>query len=171
MTDQAKTAETIREFHDRAVTETELADADVARASAKLRSALDDLDAAIEQGLAVRGSVSGKPFVAGDADDLVDATRRRQVAYERVAQFQHLADRGGVALGATITKRRDELQPGDVFKSSHGYDVLVTEIQDDAEIRSDDRHVGIVGHLHGDSSCPIRTERYPAGSTVEVYTS
>ena len=68
-----------------------------------------------------------------------------------------------------IEKRRDELKPGDVFPSSHGYDLLVTEVQDTAPVRTDERHVGIRGHLHGHPDNPIRTERYEAGSTVLVY--
>ena len=68
-----------------------------------------------------------------------------------------------------IEKRRDELKPGDVFASSHGYDVLVGKVQDTAEVRTDERHVGIVGYLHGDPANSARIERYEASSTVEVY--
>lgn len=69
----------------------------------------------------------------------------------------------------THTKRRDELQVGDTYKSSAGYDLLVIEIQDNAENRTDARYIGILGRLHGKVDGPIRAERYPASSTVEVY--
>lgn len=68
----------------------------------------------------------------------------------------------------TITKRRDQLKPGDIFRSSHGYRLLVTEVIDTAEVRTDERHVEIRGHLHADPSAPIKNERYAAGLTVEV---
>lgn len=68
----------------------------------------------------------------------------------------------------TIKIRRDEVRPGDVLHSSHGYRLLVTEVRDTAINRVDDRHVEIVGHLHADPQGDLRNERYPAGSLVEV---
>ena len=70
-----------------------------------------------------------------------------------------------------IEKRRDELKRGDVFRSSHGYDLLVGSVDDSAEVRTDERHVGITGFLHADPAMDgsVRSERYSAGSTVEVY--
>lgn len=64
--------------------------------------------------------------------------------------------------------RRDHVKPGMVVKSSHGYRLLVTEVWDAAETRTDDRHVQITGHLHADPQAPIRRERYPAGSLIDV---
>jgi hypothetical protein len=68
----------------------------------------------------------------------------------------------------TTHKRRDEVHPGDVIRSSHGYRLLITEVDDSAEDRTDERHIGFTGHLHADETRPLRTERYPAGSMVEV---
>lgn len=69
----------------------------------------------------------------------------------------------------TRTTRRDQLQPGNVFRSSHGYRLLVTEVIDIAPRQDrDDRIVQVNGHLHADPTNVIRTERYPANSTVEV---
>jgi len=64
--------------------------------------------------------------------------------------------------------RRDFIKPGDVIRSSHGYDLLITEVDDSAPVRTDERHVGFTGHLHADVTAPTRTERYPAGSLVQV---
>lgn len=68
-----------------------------------------------------------------------------------------------------VRKRRDELKPGDIFRSSRGCDVLVKEVDDSAESRVEHRHVGISGHMHGHPHNQIVTERYEASSTVEVY--
>jgi hypothetical protein len=68
----------------------------------------------------------------------------------------------------TLTIRRDQAVPGIVFASSHGYKVLVTHVIDDAEVRSDDRHVQIEDHLHANPGRPIVVERYTAGSSIEV---
>lgn len=64
--------------------------------------------------------------------------------------------------------RRDAVKPGMIVRSSHGYDLLVTHVDDSAPSRADDRHVGIVGHLHGNPYLPVRTERYPASSKIRV---
>ena len=66
------------------------------------------------------------------------------------------------------TKRRDEVRPGDIIHSSHGYRLLITEVDDSAVVRTDDRHVGFKGWLHAREGGHIRTERYPAGSLIEV---
>lgn len=71
----------------------------------------------------------------------------------------------------TTRIRRDTVRPGMVVKSSHGYRLLVTEVWDGAEVRTDDRHVQITGHLHADPANVTRSERYPAGSLIEVETS
>lgn len=64
--------------------------------------------------------------------------------------------------------RRDEAKPGMIFQSSHGYRLLITEVQDNAAHRVDDRGVGIVGHLHATPNAPTRTERYPANSIIYI---
>jgi hypothetical protein len=64
--------------------------------------------------------------------------------------------------------RRDQIEPGMVVRSSHGYYLLVTEVLDTAEVRTDERHVQITGHLHGHPGAELRNERYPAGSLIEV---
>jgi hypothetical protein len=68
-----------------------------------------------------------------------------------------------------ITKRRDQVRPGDVVRSSHGYDLLITQVDDSATNRTDDRHVGFVGHLHANPANDTRTERYSASGLVTVY--
>jgi hypothetical protein len=68
----------------------------------------------------------------------------------------------------TTRIRRDAVLPGMIFKSSHGYRLLVTEVLDTAEVRTDARHVQVKGHLHADPANETRLERYPAGSLVEV---
>lgn len=64
--------------------------------------------------------------------------------------------------------RRDFVKPGDIVRSSHGYDLLITEVDDSASVRSDDRHVGFTGWLHAQPGGHIRTERYPAASLIEI---
>lgn len=67
-----------------------------------------------------------------------------------------------------LTIRRDQVVPGVVFQSSHGYKVLVTHVIDDAPSRSDNRHVQIEGHLHARPGARVVVERYPAWSVIEV---
>lgn len=64
--------------------------------------------------------------------------------------------------------RRDQVVPGVVFQSSHGYKVLVTQLVDTATNRTDDRHVEIRGHIHANPEREITRERYAASSTIEV---
>lgn len=68
-----------------------------------------------------------------------------------------------------VMKRRDEVGFGDVVISSHGYALLIVEVNDTAELRTDERMVQFWGHLHGDPNAPIRTERYSAGSMIETW--
>jgi hypothetical protein len=63
--------------------------------------------------------------------------------------------------------RRDQIRVGDIIASSHGYNVLVTEVWDGAANRADDRTVAITGYLHANPELPQRVERYPACSTVQ----
>jgi hypothetical protein len=67
-----------------------------------------------------------------------------------------------------ITIRCDQARKGDMFQSSHGYKLLITEVVDTAMSRADDRRVEIKGHLHADPTKPIYNERYPANSRIEV---
>lgn len=71
-------------------------------------------------------------------------------------------------MSKTMTVRRDKVVPGMVFTSSHGAKLLVCDVRDDAEVRSDERHVEIRGFLHCNTEREVAAERYPAGSTVEV---
>lgn len=64
--------------------------------------------------------------------------------------------------------RRDYIKPGDVVRSSHGYDLLITEVWDGATNRAEDRTVCLTGHLHANPARPLRCERYPANSLIEV---
>lgn len=68
----------------------------------------------------------------------------------------------------TVPVRRDEVKPGMIVHSSHGYRLLITKVRDDAKVRTDDRHVELVGHLHANPECALRNEIYPAGSTIPV---
>jgi hypothetical protein len=72
------------------------------------------------------------------------------------------------ARGLTVLVRREEVKPGMVVHSSHGYRLLVTQVIDAAVQRIPERHVEIKGHLHGDPACEIRNERYPAHSLIDV---
>lgn len=63
--------------------------------------------------------------------------------------------------------RRDQVYPGDVVQSSHGYRLLITEVQL-PKSREDGAHVGFTGHLHGDPGAPTTTERYPRGSLIPL---
>lgn len=69
---------------------------------------------------------------------------------------------------STTTTRRDEVKRGDIFRSSHGYRLLVTDVIDNAKNRTDGRYVQINGHLHAKASNKVVVERNPASSTVEV---
>lgn len=64
--------------------------------------------------------------------------------------------------------RRDTVRVGDVVRSSHGYLLLITAIDDSATVRSDERVIGFAGHLHADPERGIRTERYPAAGLIEL---
>jgi hypothetical protein len=55
-----------------------------------------------------------------------------------------------------------------VFMSSHGYRLLIVSVRDDAEVRTDGRHVEIVGHLHANPEAATRNERYPAASVIYI---
>jgi hypothetical protein len=69
---------------------------------------------------------------------------------------------------ATTLLRRDEVKPGMVIHSSHGYRLLIEKVEDTAKTRTDERIVGFVGRLHGDPEGLYRCERYSAGSRVPV---
>lgn len=69
---------------------------------------------------------------------------------------------------ATRPVRRDELEPGMVFMSSHGYRLLISKVRDNATSRVQDRGVEVVGHLHASLDASTRTEIYPACSIVYV---
>jgi hypothetical protein len=68
----------------------------------------------------------------------------------------------------TVPVRRDRVRPGVVVQSSHGYRLLITEVRDTAQLRTDDRTVELRGHLHVDLANTVTNERYPAGSTIPV---
>lgn len=68
----------------------------------------------------------------------------------------------------TTPIRRDQVRPGMIVHSSHGYRLLVSLVRDNAKNRTDARHVEIVGHLHANPERATRNEIYPAGSTIEV---
>jgi hypothetical protein len=68
----------------------------------------------------------------------------------------------------TVPTRRDKVHPGQIIQSSHGYRLLITDVIDTAVNRTDDRHVELRGHLHGQLGTAIRNERYPAGSLIPV---
>lgn len=68
-----------------------------------------------------------------------------------------------------ISFQRQDVQPGMTFLSSHGYKVLVTEVQDTAEYRGPERMVGLHGYMHGIEEQGYKvSERYRADSYVEV---
>lgn len=71
--------------------------------------------------------------------------------------------------GAETTRmRRDAIRPGMVIRSSHGYRLLVSAVDDSAPSRVDARHVGITGFLHANPRNATCSERYPASSLIEV---
>jgi len=69
---------------------------------------------------------------------------------------------------ATYPITRAEAKSGMTFMSSHGYRLTITAVRDDAPNRISNRHVEIVGHLHGNPEAPTRNERYPANSVIYV---
>lgn len=68
----------------------------------------------------------------------------------------------------TFPIRREDARPGMIFMSSHGYRLLITKVTDTATNRTEDRHVGIKGHIHADPKAQIRSERYPANSIIYI---
>lgn len=69
---------------------------------------------------------------------------------------------------STVLVRREQVVAGMVVHSSHGYRLLVTQVDDSALRRHADRHIRITGHLHADPKRELRHERYPASSFVLV---
>lgn len=58
--------------------------------------------------------------------------------------------------------RRDALVEGDMVRSSHGYDLLLTEVS-----RPGTKTVYLRGHLHLDPTAPERSEIYDASVLID----
>lgn len=69
----------------------------------------------------------------------------------------------------SIYIRYADLRKGDIIHSTHGYRLLITEVNDPAKATRDpNRHVEIKGHMHADPLLDIVTERHSAALPARI---
>lgn len=121
----------LAESRERKEADIQSAERSVREGLVKVRRALGLVEEALDKGHRVYGGVSGRPFVASDAEDLVEAISRRQRAYEEVAEFDYLLGLVQADAYGLTDEERDAIQAagGSVLDLDHDDDgSLIAEI-------------------------------------------